>query len=73
MAGQGGRGLADHDGWPIIALAAAVALIGPTNLNLSRYNGLYRSALAVPLALVLLVTVLRVGQGRGIEFIYFQF
>jgi D-alanyl-lipoteichoic acid acyltransferase DltB (MBOAT superfamily) len=73
MAGQGGAGLADDDGWPLIALAAALALGGPTNLNLSRMNWLYRPALAVPVALVLLVTVLRVGQGRGIEFIYFQF
>ncbi len=73
MAGQGGRGLADEDGWAVIALAAGLALIGPTNLTLSRQHWLYRPALAVPLALVLLVTVLRVGQGRGIEFIYFQF
>ena len=73
MAGQGGGGRADDDGWSMVALGAALALVGPTNLNLSRLNGLYRPLLAVPLALVLLVTVLRVGQGRGIEFIYFQF
>jgi alginate O-acetyltransferase complex protein AlgI len=73
MAGQGGGGRVDHDGWLLVALAAALALVGPTNLTLSRCNWLYRPLLAVPLALVLLVTVLRVGQGRGIEFIYFQF
>ena len=73
MAGQGGRGRADDGGWSLVVLGAALALAGPTNLNLSRLNGLYRPLLAVPLALVLLVTVLRVGQGRGIEFIYFQF
>ena len=73
MAGRGGRGLADADGWPMLALAAALALIGPTNLNLSRLNGFYRPWLALPLALIMLATVLRVGQGRGIEFIYFQF
>jgi len=73
MAGQGGRGAADEDAWPLIALAGALAVWGPTNLTLSRMNWLYRPLLAVPLALVLLVTVLRVGQGRGIEFIYFQF
>ena len=73
MVGQGGRGVADDDAWAMIALAAGLALIGPTNLALSCKNWLYRPALAVPLALVLLVTVLRVGQGRGIEFIYFQF
>ena len=73
MAAQGGRGLADDDGWLMLALAAALALIGPTNLTLSRLNGLYRPWLAMPLALIVLVTVLRVGQGRGVEFIYFQF
>ena len=73
MAGQGTGVRTDFDSWPMLALAAAVALFGPTNLELSRGNGLYRVWLAVPLALVLLVTVLRVGQGRSIEFIYFQF
>ena len=73
MAGQGGRGVADDDAWAVLALAAGLALLGPTNLALSRYNWLYRPALAVPLAVMLVVTVLRVGQGRGIEFIYFQF
>ncbi len=73
MAGQGGHGRADDGGWSMVVLGAALALVGPTNLNLSRLNGFYRPLLAVPLALVLLITVLRVGQGRGIEFIYFQF
>ncbi|MCC6707358.1 MAG: MBOAT family protein [Gammaproteobacteria bacterium] len=73
MAGQGGSGAADDDGWAVIALAAALAIGGPTNLELSRKAWPYRPVLAVPLALLLLVTVLRVGQGRGIEFIYFQF
>ena len=73
MAGQAGAGIADDDGWLMLALAAALALIGPTNLSLSRLNGFYRPWLALPLALIMLITVLRVGQGRGVEFIYFQF
>lgn len=73
MAGQAGAGIADEDGWSLLALAAALALIGPTNLSLSRLNALYRPWLALPLALIMLITVLRVGQGRGVEFIYFQF
>ena len=73
MAGQGGAARADEDGWSLLLLASALALVGPTNLGLSRRDWLYRPALALPLALLLLGTVLRVGQGRGIEFIYFQF
>ena len=73
MVGQGGRGLADPDGWGLIAGAALLALAGPTNLTLARASWLYRPWFAAPLALVLVATVMRVGQGRGIEFIYFQF
>ena len=73
MAGQGGHGAADADGWWLVAGAGALAVAGPTNLALSRLQWPYRPLYALPVVLVLLVTVLRVGQGRGIEFIYFQF
>ena len=49
------------------------ALLGPTNVELSRMRWIAQRLVAVPLGLLMVATIMRVGQGRGLEFIYFQF
>ena len=59
--------------WLFVASAFAASVFGPTNVEISRSRLLlYRT----PLCLVSLIGVaacLRIGTGRGLEFIYFQF
>lgn len=73
MAGAGGAVLADDEAWWLVAAGSVLALFGPTNVALARMPWLPRRAVALPLALLLVAVTLRVGQGRGLEFIYFQF
>jgi D-alanyl-lipoteichoic acid acyltransferase DltB (MBOAT superfamily) len=73
MGGAGGAVPADADDWGPIAIGAAFALIGPTNLELAQGARLPRRGFALVLALLMVATIMRVGQGRGVEFIYFQF
>lgn len=72
----GNHGVIDvsvRDNWGLISVALAFSLFGPTNVELSRVDWLARHWIALALAVLLTGTLLRVGQGRGLEFIYFQF
>lgn len=73
MGGGGGHGAFDDDAWIAIGLGAAFALFGPSNVELAR-GRLVASPLArSALALLLVAILMRLGQGRALEFIYFQF
>ena len=63
----------DSGDWTFIAIGAAFALFGPTNVELTERRFAQRRSVAVIAALLLMLVCLRVGQGRGLEFIYFQF
>ena len=56
-----------------VVIAAVFATIGPTNVTLSERVGLFKRRFAIAAACGLFLVTLRVGQGRGLEFIYFQF
>ncbi len=58
--------------WRAIALAAAVAMIGPTAWALSERIPPWRSA-AVGFALLLVLVLFKIGDDSNYEFIYFQF
>lgn len=73
MAGQAGMGTAPADDWLWVVIGGAFALIGPTNIALMRAPWLGSRVVALALAVLFVATLLRVGQGRGLEFIYFQF
>ncbi|MDA0822770.1 MAG: MBOAT family protein [Proteobacteria bacterium] len=65
-----------YPGWDdinYVFIGALFALLGPTNLGLSEKPNLLKRGVAVATACGLFLIVLRVGQGRGLEFIYFQF
>ena len=66
-------GAADAKAWWFVAIGAVAACVGPTNVELSCRNALSRYWTAIALGLAIFAVVLRVGQGREIEFIYFQF
>ena len=73
MLGFGGDGETDTEAWRLVVIGLGFALLGPTNFDLSRMRWIARRLVAVPLALLMIATIMRVGQGRGLEFIYFQF
>jgi D-alanyl-lipoteichoic acid acyltransferase DltB (MBOAT superfamily) len=73
MGGRAGRHAGDADDWTMLALGAACALCGPTSYALAHTRLSARRMLALPLALALVACIMRVGQGRALEFIYFQF
>ena len=63
----------DNGDWTLVGIGAAFAVIGPTNEVFSKQRFIQRRWVAVLAALLLTIVCLRVGQGRGLEFIYFQF
>lgn len=63
----------DSDDWMYIAIGGLFAVFGPTNVEFSKKRLIQQRWVAVTSALVLTIVCLRVGQGRGLEFIYFQF
>jgi alginate O-acetyltransferase complex protein AlgI len=73
MAGQGAGDANPAEGWAFVAIGAACALFGPTNISWADRRLAPRKSLAVLAAFALFVVTLRVGQGRGLDFIYFQF
>lgn len=75
MAGATGfaAGDADAGDWTIVAVGAAFALLGPTAFEAAQRATLVQRRYAVAVGCVLFLITLRVGQGRGLEFIYFQF
>lgn len=56
-----------------VIVAAAFAVLGPTNVTVSERADLFKRRFAIATACGLFLVTLRVGQGRGLEFIYFQF
>lgn len=66
-------GDADSGDWTMVAIAAALAVLGPTAFEVTQRATLVRRRYAVALGCMLFLITLRVGQGRGLEFIYFQF
>ncbi|MGE0483631.1 MAG: MBOAT family protein [Gammaproteobacteria bacterium] len=73
MVGIAGTGKFDDDGWIVIGLGAAFALAGPSNVELAHGRLLATPVARSLLALLLVAILMRVGQGRALEFIYFQF
>ena len=69
----GGLAGFEFDLWWIVVAASIFALGGPTNIEISRRASLPGKAMTALLAILLVAVCLRVGQGRGLEFIYFQF
>ncbi|MEM7467949.1 MAG: MBOAT family protein [Pseudomonadota bacterium] len=63
----------DAEDWRFVALGVGFSILGPTNWELVRKSFIQSRAVAVFAALALMIVCLRVGQGRGLEFIYFQF
>ena len=66
-------GIFDSENLISVAVGITFALIGPTNVDFSRKTFIGQPIIAVASAFVLTIVCLRIGQGRGLEFIYFQF
>ncbi|MEQ8661164.1 MAG: hypothetical protein RLW62_10130, partial [Gammaproteobacteria bacterium] len=63
----------DADAWRAIAIGTVLSVAFASNVELARGRLLF-GRVALPLVALLLVAVLmRVGRGRALEFIYFQF
>jgi alginate O-acetyltransferase complex protein AlgI len=75
MSGIAGFDVASVDWEDIryVIIGGLFAVVGPTNVALSKRSGLCRRRFAIAAACGLFLVTLRVGQGRGLEFIYFQF
>lgn len=74
MAGaQGWAARAGAEDVQFLALGLVLALLGPTNVELAARPWIARRAVAVLSAVALVAVTLRVGHGRAVEFIYFQF
>lgn len=56
-----------------VGIGFVFAVVGPTSVALSEYAGLMKRTIAIVVGCGLFLVALRVGQGRGLEFIYFQF
>jgi D-alanyl-lipoteichoic acid acyltransferase DltB (MBOAT superfamily) len=71
LHGQWGRvGLGDLG---FLAFGFALAVAGPTAVELAGRAEIARRWVAVAAGTVLTIAVLRIGSGRSVEFIYFQF
>lgn len=58
--------------WRAIVAAAAVALVGPTSWQVAgRYP--FSARTAIPVALLFVLVLLKIGDDANFEFIYFQF
>lgn len=63
----------DIDDVRYVAIGSVFAIVGPTNFVLAHKPTLFKRRFAIAAACGLFLVTLRVGQGRGLEFIYFQF
>jgi D-alanyl-lipoteichoic acid acyltransferase DltB (MBOAT superfamily) len=73
LAGAAGLGdHVDHIAWLVIALAAAIATIGPTSWTLAHQLPA-RQWVAISLSLIFTAVLLRIGDSANLQFIYFQF
>jgi hypothetical protein len=57
----------------LLAVAAAVSMIGPTSMRFVEFHLPPRRLAAAVASLVLIVSILEVGRGQPVSFIYFQF
>jgi alginate O-acetyltransferase complex protein AlgI len=74
MTGMNGwGGLPSNSDLRFLLIGLVLALVGPTNVELSQRNWVAHKAVAAVTGLMLMAIALRVGHGRSIEFIYFQF
>lgn len=74
MAGANDWGsMVARERWQLIVLGFMIALVGPTAVEIANRVWIVRPAVAVTTAIVLVVLAMRVGYGRSIDFIYFQF
>ncbi len=63
----------DADDVLYVLIGSVVALVGLTNVEISQRHWLAQRGVAIAAAVALVAVVLRVGYGRSLEFIYFQF
>lgn len=63
----------DDDDVRYVGIGIVFAMFGLTNEEIADRHWLPRRSIAIAAAVVLVAVVLRVGQGRSLEFIYFQF
>lgn len=74
MAGDSAEVIGKYDGKPwVIAIAAVVALIGPSSQNAILERRFNKPWLAAVVGVALVVLVIQVGSKSAPEFIYFQF
>ena len=59
--------------WTSIGIGMALSIVGPSNVEFARGRAILRRAVPALIALLLVAVLMRVGQGRALEFIYFQF
>jgi len=59
--------------WTSIGIGMALSILGPSNVEVARGRAILRRGVPVLIALLLVAVLMRVGQGRALEFIYFQF
>lgn len=57
----------------LLAFGFLFAILGPTNIDLAMRYFSYRFWLIMIINLLFLITILKIGPGRSMEFIYFQF
>ncbi|MGE0383722.1 MAG: MBOAT family protein [Gammaproteobacteria bacterium] len=74
MAGTNDWGTTVSDRrWRLVAIGFAIALLGPTSVELARRAWVSRRSIAVLVGVLYVAMALRGGYGRSIDFIYFQF
>ncbi|MEX2481868.1 MAG: MBOAT family protein [Gammaproteobacteria bacterium] len=59
--------------WTAIAIGAVLSIAGPSNVEFARGRAILYRGVPALVALLLVAVLMRVGQGRALEFIYFQF
>jgi len=73
MAGLNGPGASDEEAVRLTLAGGLFAVLGPTAVQLAGRPWMARPAAAVAAGVLLAACILRVGAGRSLEFIYFQF
>jgi D-alanyl-lipoteichoic acid acyltransferase DltB (MBOAT superfamily) len=68
-----GAGRVDGEDLRFLLLGMALATLGPENVEIPRLRWVARPATAVLAGVALVAVTMRVGAGRSLEFIYFQF
>lgn len=72
--GLGGfSGFGGGSSWLLIAIAAAMSMVGPTTTSFALEKLKPKPTFAVAAAVLLVACVLEVGAGQPVSFIYFQF